>query len=225
MTFSRQELARFIDHTILRANAAEPDIRTACAQSREHGFCGTVVNPVWVGLASELLAGSPLRVISVAGFPLGANRTDIKVAEAIEATEDGAHEIDMVANIGWLCAGRFLDVEAEIRRVRRNLPDAVALKVIIEVGHLTPIQQHDAVRVAVNAGAQFVKTGTGFFGAVTVGQVRTLIGAARGEIAVKASGGIRRLADCLTLLEAGAVRLGTSASVEIIEEFRPAGGK
>ncbi len=218
MTLSRQELARVIDHTLLRANAVETYIRTLCAQAREHAFCGAVVNPVWVRLASELLAGSSVKVISVAGFPLGANRTDIKVAEAAETADDGAQEIDMVANIGWLCADRFLDVEAEIRKVRRNLPDAVVLKVIIEANHLSCAQQQDAVRAAINAGAQYVKTGTGFAGPVTVEQVLTLADAAHGEIAVKASGGIRRLSECLALIEAGAARLGTSASVEIMSE-------
>jgi len=222
MILSPQDLARFIDHTILRVNATEQDIRAVCTEALEYGFYGTVVNPVWVRFASELLVGSSAKVISVAGFPLGANRTDVKVAEAAEAVEDGALEIDMVANIGWLCADRFLDVETEIRKVRRNLSLTVALKVIIEAGQLTPTQQQDAVKVAVNAGAQYVKTGTGLFGGVTVEQVKMLVDAARGQIEIKASGGIRRLSECLALLEAGATRVGTSASVEIMAQHQGA---
>ncbi|PWB70220.1 deoxyribose-phosphate aldolase [candidate division GN15 bacterium] len=223
MTLSPRNLARSIDHTILRNNATEEDIRIACSQALEYHFFGVVVNPVWVRRASELLAGSEVRVISVAGFPLGANRTDIKVAEAAEAVEDGAHEIDMVADIGKLCADRFLEAEAEIRKVRRNLPPTVLLKVIIEASQLTADRQKDAVNAVINAGAQFVKTGTGYSEPVTVKQVRTLVTAAGGRIAVKASGGIRKLSECLEFLEAGATRLGTSGSVDIMRHCGSAG--
>jgi deoxyribose-phosphate aldolase len=224
MTALPQTLARFIDHTMLRVNATEQDVRAVCSQAREHRFLGVVVNPVWVRLAAELMSESPVKVISVAGFPLGSNRSDLKVAEAAEAVEDGALEIDMVANIGWLCSGRFLDAEAEIRKVHRNLPDNVVLKVIIEAGQLSHTQQQDAVTAAINAGAQYVKTGTGFFGAVTVEQVRTLIEIARGQIEIKASGGIRQISECLALLDAGATRLGTSASVEIMVQLKATAG-
>jgi len=222
MTALPQNFARFIDHTMLRVNATEQDIRAVCAQALEYRFWGAVVNPVWVRLASELLVGSPVKVVSVAGFPLGANRTDIKVSEAAEAVEDGALEIDMVANIGWLCADRFLDAETEIRKVRRNLPSTAALKVIIEAGQLSHTQQQDAVKAAINAGVQYVKTATGSFGAVTVEQVRTLVEAAGGQIEIKASGGIRRFSECLALLEVGATRIGTSASVEIMAQHKAA---
>jgi deoxyribose-phosphate aldolase len=219
MALTKQQLAGVIEHTLLRIDACEPDIQTLCAQAIEHGFYGVVVNPVWVRVASSQLANTAIKVVSVAGFPLGANRTDIKVAEAVEASEDGAHEIDLVANIGWLASNRYLDAEAELRKVRRNLPDTVALKVIVEAGRLLETQLQEAAKVVLNSGAQFVKTGTGFFGGVTIEQVQTLAGAVQGRIGIKAAGGIGSLAACRNLLQAGATRLGCSSSVDIMKEF------
>ncbi|MFQ6008670.1 MAG: deoxyribose-phosphate aldolase, partial [Candidatus Zixiibacteriota bacterium] len=165
------------------------------------------------------LQGSSIKILSVAGFPLGASRTDIKVMEAVKGIRDGAHEIDMVANIGWLVSDRFSQAEKEIAEVRKALPYNVILKVIIEASFLSEEQQVAATKSVINGGAQFVKTCTGFFGGATVEQVRTLYHAASGQIEVKASGGIRTLKQCWQLLEAGATRLGSSASVAIMKEF------
>ncbi len=215
--------ARF-DHAALQSEVDETAVRRLCEEARQHGFFSVAINPAWTSLAASLLEGSPVRVLSVSGFPLGASRTDVKVVEAVEGVNDGAHEIDMVANIGWLCSDQFEEVEIEIRKVRRNLPDDVVLKVIIEAGKLTERQQIEATKCVVNAGAQFVKTCTGFFGGATVEQVRTLHAAAAGVIEVKASGGIRTLKQCRELLEAGASRLGSSSSVAILQEWRSRGG-
>jgi deoxyribose-phosphate aldolase len=219
MTLTRSQLAGFIEHTLLRINTTDTDIRHLCAQAIEHRFYSVVVNPVWIRTASSELTGTPIKVVAVAGFPLGANRTDIKVAEACESAEDGAHEIDLVANIGWLVSNRYLDVEAELRKVRRHLPKAIVLKVIVEAGRLSDKQAQEAAKVVFNSGAQYVKTGTGFFGGVTVQQVQTLASVTQGRIGIKAAGGIRTLADCRALLEAGATRLGCSSSIEILREF------
>ncbi|MEW6049470.1 MAG: deoxyribose-phosphate aldolase [Candidatus Zixiibacteriota bacterium] len=208
-----------IDHAALQPEVDEAAIRRLCCEAREYLFYSVAVNPAWTALAVELLKKTSVKVLTVAGFPLGANRTDVKIVEAVEGVSDGAHEIDMVANIGRLCAGQFSDVEAEIRKVRRNLPPEVILKVIIEAGRLTEQQQVEATKCVINGGAQFVKTCTGFFGGATVEQVRTLFRAAEGQIEVKASGGIRTLEDCQRLLSAGATRLGSSASVAIMKEF------
>jgi deoxyribose-phosphate aldolase len=214
-------LARRIDHTLLRPEAGEADIRRLCDEARRYSFFGVCINPLWVRLAVECLENTDIKVISVAGFPLGASRTDIKVAEACSAVEDGALEIDMVAPIGLMRDDRFAEVEADIRKVRRNLPNMVTLKVILEVGLLTPGQIRNGVSAVVNAGAQFVKTGTGFFGVCTTEQVVLLFGLSSGRIQVKAAGGIKTLDQCHALLEAGASRIGSSGSVAIMQE--PAG--
>jgi deoxyribose-phosphate aldolase len=215
----RHRLARHLEHTNLRPDATEADIRQVCSQALQHEFRAVVVNPVWVPEACRELKGSYVSVVTVAGFPLGASRPEVKVVEAVRGAIDGAAEIDMVANIGWILAGDWQRAEAEITQVRKTLPLEAALKVIIEAPLLTKEQQIDATTMAINAGAQFVKTGTGFQGGVTVEQVRTLVQAARGNLRVKAAGGIRTVQQCLSLLEAGAERLGTSASPEIMREL------
>jgi len=197
----------------------ETAIRKLCAEAREYEFYSVAVNPVWVKAARDALRETGVKILSVSGFPLGASRTDVKVIEAAKGVSDGAHEIDMVANIGWLAANRFYQAEKEITEVRKALPHNVILKVIIEAGCLNKAQQIEAIKVVINGGAQFVKTCTGFFGGATVEQVRTLHDAAGGQIEVKASGGIRSLEKCRQLLEAGATRLGSSASVAIMQEF------
>ena len=207
------------DHAALKPEVDEKTIAELCRQAMEHNLYSVAINPVWVKTAADLLKGSPVKILSVSGFPLGAARTDVKVIEAIKGVSDGAHEIDMVANVGWLVSGYFREAEDEIRIVRENLPHHVVLKVIIEAGSLSRAQQIEATRCVVAAKAQFVKTCTGFFGGATVEQVQTLKEAADGQIEVKASGGIRTLAQCLKLLEAGATRLGSSASVEIMQEL------
>ena len=216
------QLNRRIDHAALHSEVTERSILELCREAIHHDFYSVAVNPVWVETAVSALHGTRVKVLTVTGFPLGASRTDIKVAEAIEGVEDGAVEIDMVANIGYLASDRFSDVETEIVKIRRNLPREVLLKVIIEAGKLTRDQQIQATKAVINGGAQFVKTCTGFFGGATVEQVRMLVEAANDRIEVKASGGIRTLHDCRSLLEAGATRLGSSASVQIMKELHTA---
>jgi deoxyribose-phosphate aldolase len=214
-----ENLHKRFDHAALQPEMDERRIVRSCREAVEHQFYAVAVNPVWVAVVRRELQGSPVKVLSVAGFPLGANRTDIKIVEAIKGVLDGAHEIDMVANIGWLTSDCFLKAEEEISEVRKNLSDEVTLKVIIEAGKLTPERQVEATKAAINAGAQFVKTSTGFLGGATVDQVRNLHRAAEGRIGVKAAGGIRTLRQCRELIEAGATRLGSSASVHIIQEL------
>lgn len=208
------------DHAILQQEVTADDIRQICREAREYGFFSVAVNPAWVSQALQELHNSPVKILSVSGFPLGAHRTDIKIAEAVKGVDDGAHEIDMVANIGWLVSGAFNRVEDEIATIRKAIPYNVVLKVIIEAGKLTTGQRADTVHAVINGGAQFVKTCTGFFGGATVEQVQDLFRAARGEIEVKASGGIRTLEQCRLLLEAGATRLGSSSSVAVMNELK-----
>ena len=224
MTSLLHELNRRFDHAALHSEVDEATVIRVCNEAREYGFFAVAVNPAWTATAAEALRGSAVKVLGVAGFPLSAHRTDIKVMEAVKGVRDGASEIDMVANVGWLVSGRYRDVESEIRQVRESLPYNVVLKVIIEAGKLSVEQQVAATRCVIEGGAQFVKTCTGFFGGATPEQVRTLREAAAGRIEVKASGGIRTLEQCRGLLEAGATRLGSSSSVQIVEEWRKMSG-
>ncbi len=213
------ELPRRIEHTLLAQEADASAIARLCEEARQFGFAGVCVNPVWVRPAKEQLKGAGVLVVSVAGFPMGATRTDIKVAEAAGAAEDGADEIDMVVNVGWL-VGRDTDsVLAEIRKVRRNLPTEVKLKVILEVNKLTVDQVKAGVECIVAGGAQFAKTATGMFGSATVEQVQSLVRLSAGRIEVKAAGGIRTLAEAKAMIFAGASRIGSSASVRIMAEL------
>ena len=215
-----QNLNQRFDHAALKPEVTEQDIETLCHEAIKYNFYSVAINPVWVKTAARTLRGSPVKILSVSGFPLGASRTDVKVIEAVKGASDGADEIDMVANVGWLTVDRFKDAEEEIRIIRENLPYNVVLKVIIEAGKLTQHQQTEATRCVAHAGAQFVKTCTGFFGGATVEQVETLCSAADGKIEIKAYGGIRTLKQCQELLKAGAARLGSSASVDIIKEWK-----
>jgi deoxyribose-phosphate aldolase len=214
------DLPRRLDHAALNAETTEEDVRRACRLARRYHLYAVAVNSVWVATAREELLGSDSSVLSTVGFPLGANRPDIKVSEAVKAVSDGAREIDMVANIGWLVSERYRAVQAEIAQLRESLPYNVVLKVIIEASKLTTQQQVAATEAVVDGGAQFVKTGTGFCGAATVEQVRTLREAAAGRVEVKAAGGIRTLESCRDMLRAGAARLGSSACGQIMEAFR-----
>ncbi|MBU0982331.1 MAG: deoxyribose-phosphate aldolase [candidate division Zixibacteria bacterium] len=212
-------LNRRFDHSALAPEVTANTVEALCADALAFDFRTVAINPVWVSLAAGILDGSTTGVLSVAGFPLGASRTEIKVAEAVRAVGDGASEIDMVANIGWLISGEIARVETEIHALRQELPPDVVLKVIVEAPKLTEPLQIDATRAVVHGGAQFVKTSTGFFGGATPDQVATLVRAADGQIEVKASGGIRTLADCRTLLGLGATRLGSSSCVAIMHQL------
>ncbi len=219
MTDILTNLNRKFDHATLHSEVTEKEIIKCCEEAIEYDFYSVAINPVWVKSAAEFLSGSKVKILSVSGFPLGASRTDVKVIEAIKGVDDGAHEIDMVANIGWLASGKYSEVEREIEIIRENLPFNVLLKVIIEAGKLSIEQQIEATKCVMNGGAQFVKTCTGFFGGATIEQVKTLKSVSKDKIEVKASGGIKTLKQCKDLIEAGADRLGSSSSVNIIHEL------
>lgn len=217
-----ERLARLpglIDHTLLKPDAGAREIKTLCHDASHFGFGTVCVNPCRVAQAVQLLSGTNIGVTTVVAFPLGNSKTEIKVAEAIAAVDDGGVEIDLVANAGLLIDNRPNEYEADIRKVRRNLPESIVLKVIIEVNLLMPVQIEMAVSAAINAGAQYVKSGTGFAGVCTVEQIEQLVRYARGQIRLKASGGIRTLGVCRQLLSAGADRIGSSASVAIMKEW------
>lgn len=212
-------LNQYFDHSLLGPETKRADIAALCADAIKYNFFGIAINPYWVRGAHQDLSGSDIKIISVSGFPLSANRTKIKIAEAVCGVEDGADEIDMVANIGLLAMGEYQKVESEIFRIKNELPTEVLLKVIIEAPKISEVAQIEAVKVVVNAGADYVKTATGFFGEATVETVARLHTAADGKIKVKASGGIRDLKTTDALIKAGAERIGSSASVAIMKEY------
>ncbi|WP_374711641.1 deoxyribose-phosphate aldolase [Symbiobacterium terraclitae] len=214
---TRAQLAKLIDHTLLKPDATEAQIRTLCAEAREHAFMSVCVNPHWVPLCRDLLSGTDVLVCTVIGFPLGMNRSEIKAVEAEDAVARGAREVDMVINIGALKSGQHGVVLSDIRAVVEAVSGEARVKVIIETGLLTDEEKVTACRLAQEAGADFVKTSTGFgHGGATVADValmRRTVGPAMG---VKASGGVRDLATALAMVEAGANRIGASAGVAIL---------
>lgn len=216
----RATLARMIDHTLLKPEATPAEIERLCAEAAEHGFATVCVNPLYVALAANLLHGTPVAVCAVAGFPLGATPTPVKRFEALQVLDDGAVEVDMVIPIGRLKAGQHDVVRDDIYALAQLCHEQGALlKVILENALLTDDEKVSACRLAVEAGADFVKTSTGFArSGATVADVALMRQTVGPEIGVKAAGGIRTYADALAMIEAGANRLGASASLKILEE-------
>jgi len=222
MNFDR-DIARLIDHTILRPDATRADVTRVCREALEYEFASVCVNSCWVPVVANELRGSKVRVCTVAGFPLGAAGTAAKVAEALGACDEGAAEVDMVINIGALLGDEYSVVESDILAVAKACHENGAIvKVIIETALLDRERKVLACRLAKNAGADFVKTSTGFAksGATTadIALMRETVGPAMG---VKASGGIRTLEDLRTMVAAGATRVGASASLQIIGATAP----
>ena len=219
---STQAIANLIDQTLLKPEASAEDIARLCREAAEHSFCSVCVNPHWVRLARTTLAGSTVKVCTTIGFPLGANRTPVKTAEARLALEEGATEIDMVQNVGALRSGDLTTVAAEIAELAQIAHAGKALlKVILETCLLTDDEKRTACRLAVEAKADFVKTSTGFSTAGAAEQdIRLMRGVVGPAMGVKASGGVRSLAAVRLLVAAGATRIGTSSGVQILREFR-----
>jgi len=212
-------IAALIDHTLLKPEATESDVRKVCAEARQYGFFSVCVNPYWVRLVAKELAGCATKVCAVVGFPLGANTMEMKAAEAAAAIRDGAREIDMVLNVGELRGGNADAVQADIRAVVEAAHARGALvKVILETALLTDPQKVAACELAKAAGAGFVKTSTGFGpGGATVEDVALMRRTVGPQMGVKASGGVRTLEDLQKMVAAGASRVGASASVKIVE--------
>lgn len=210
-------LASILDHTLLRPDATTKEIEALCDEATAYGFAAVCVNPWYVPLAARRLRGTDVGVASVIGFPLGATLPDVKEREAAQAVRDGARELDMVQNIGALKSKDYRLVEEDIRRVVTAAGAGVAVKVILETSLLTREEKIQACTLARAAGAEFVKTSTGFStGGATVDDVRLMRGVVGPEMGVKASGGVRDYALARELIEAGATRLGCSACVRIV---------
>jgi deoxyribose-phosphate aldolase len=213
---------RLIDHTLLKAEANESQIRTLCEEALDYNFWSVCVNPYFVKLCSQLLARTDVLVCTVAGFPLGATPVDVKVFETQRVLQDGADEVDMVMNIGALKAGDTDTVQQDFAMLAKACHEGEAiLKVIIEAALLTDEEKEVACRLAVDAGADFVKTSTGFGpGGATVEDVALMRRTVGPDIGVKAAGGIRNYAQAQQMIAAGATRIGASAGVTIVEESR-----
>ncbi len=210
------DIASLIDHTLLKPDAEREQVGTLCREAVEHGFATVCVNPTWVRFCAEKLRGSRVLVCTVVGFPLGATLSEVKAYETARAIREGAGEIDMVINVGELKSGNHKAVEKDIRAVVEACGPRVLTKVIIETCLLTREEKIAACRLAKNAGAGYVKTSTGFSsGGATVEDIRLMRETVGEDLGVKASGGIRELDTALLMVEAGATRLGTSASVKI----------
>ena len=217
LSLTREELASYIDHTLLKPEASREQIRAVCNEAKQYHFASVCVNSCWVPLIAEELKGSGVSVCCVIGFPLGASLSSVKAFEAREAVAAGAQEIDMVVNIGAVKSGDWELVREDIAAVNAAKGTA-KLKVIIETCLLTDEEKVRVCQIAKEVGADFVKTSTGFStGGATVHDVELMRKTVGPEMGVKASGGVRTLADALAMIEAGASRLGASAGVKIIE--------
>jgi deoxyribose-phosphate aldolase len=215
-----REIARSIDHTLLKAEATRQQIETLCAEARQHGFATVCVNPVWVPLCADLLRGSETRVCTVVGFPLGATLAEVKAVEAQRVVALGACEVDMVIDVGGLKSDDFRRVEHDIAGVvQASRPGGALVKVIIEAALLTDEEKVEACVLSKAAGADFVKTSTGFgpggATAADVALMRKVVGPGMG---VKAAGGVKDLKSAQAMLEAGADRIGASVGVKIVQE-------
>jgi deoxyribose-phosphate aldolase len=217
MVMATTNIAAMIDHTLLKPEATKQQIESLCQEAKEYKFASVCVNPTWVSTAKELLQGSGVMVCTVIGFPLGANTTETKAFEAKNAIENGAEEVDMVINIGALKDHNDELVEKDIRAVVEAVKGKARTKVIIETSLLTKEEKIRACELSVKAGADFVKTSTGFStGGATAEDIALMRQTVGADLGVKASGGVRSTEDVQKMIEAGATRIGASSSIAIV---------
>jgi deoxyribose-phosphate aldolase len=213
------DIAQYIDHTLLRPDATRKEIEALCKEASTFGFATVCVNPSYVSLCKDLLSGSNVKVCTVVGFPLGSSRSDVKAFEARAAIDDGAVEIDMVMNVGALKSKDYSLVERDIRSVVEACKGSAKTKVIIEAALLTTDEKIQACALAKAAGADFVKTSTGFGpGGATLEDVELMRKVVGTDMGVKAAGGIKDCETARGMIQAGATRIGASASIKIIEK-------
>lgn len=217
------KMNKYIDHTLLKPESTRAMIDKLCTEAKEHDFASVCVNPYWVKRSAELLASTDVKVCTVIGFPLGASTTAVKAAETRDAIENGATEIDMVLNVGALKSGDLETVREDVVAVKAAAGD-VLLKVILETGLLTDEEKVAACKLCVEAGADYVKTSTGFGpGGATVEDIALMRKTVGANVGVKASGGVRDSEAALAMIEAGASRIGTSSGVSIVTGAKPTG--
>lgn len=213
------KLNKLIDHTLLKADATSAQIKQLCQEAKDYDFKSVCVNPAFVPQATELLKGSDVEVCTVIGFPLGANTTATKVFEAKDSIANGATEVDMVINISQAKDGQWEAVEEEIKQIAEAVKGKAILKVIVETALLTDEEIKNATEATVNAGADFVKTSTGFSTrGASLNDVQIMHNVTQGKIGIKASGGVSNRQDALNMVEAGATRIGASKGIQIVSE-------
>ena len=218
------ELAKYIDHTLLKPDAKKEAIEKLCLEAKEYGFASVCVNPTWVPLAAEILKDSDVKVCTVIGFPLGATTPEVKRFETENAIQNGAEEVDMVINIGALKSGEDELVKRDIKAVVEAAKGKALVKVIIETCLLTEDEKVRACKLSVEAGADYVKTSTGFStGGATVEDIKLMRETVGPNIGVKASGGVRTLQDAKAMIEAGATRIGASSGIAIVKGLEQEG--
>lgn len=214
-------IAKMIDHTILKPNVTDAEVIKVCDEAKAYGFFSVCVNPYFVSLVANQLSGTDVKVTSVIGFPLGANTTLIKAAEAKQSVLDGANEIDMVINVSALKDQKYDYVKEDIKAVVDAIKDKAILKVILETCLLTKEEIVKACELSKEAGAHFVKTSTGFStGGATVEDVKLMKKTVGAALEVKASGGVRDFETAKNVIEAGATRIGASSSVDIVNKSK-----
>ena len=214
---NKHQIARYIDHTLLKPEASLSDIGKLCREAVEYGFASVCVNPCNVEAAYAGIAGSQVKVCTVIGFPLGAGTTAAKVFEAKDAVQRGAQEVDMVMNIGRFKEEDFEYVQEDISAVAAAVKGKAVLKVIVETGFLDDWEVKRACEIVRDSGADFIKTSTGFSkGGATAEHIKIMEGVLGGQIGIKASGGVRNYEQALAMISAGATRIGTSAGIEIV---------
>lgn len=215
---NKKDLARMIDHTILKADATEMEVEKLCTEALEYNFASVCINPSMVEKAANMLKGSDVKVCTVIGFPLGATTTEVKAFETEDVIKKGATEVDMVINIGKLKEGNIEYVKKDIEAVVNAAKGKALTKVIIETCLLTDEEKVTACKLSKEAGADFVKTSTGFSkGGATAHDIKLMRETVGPDMGVKASGGVRSREDALTMIENGATRIGASASIAICE--------
>lgn len=215
---NKKDIAAVIDHTLLKASATKQQIEILCSEAIDNHFASVCVNPCYVAYATQLLKGSNVKVCTVIGFPLGANTSEVKAFETRDAIANGAQECDMVINIGALKEGNIALVEADIRKVV-EAANGVLVKVIIETCYLTDEEKILACQAAARAGANFVKTSTGFGTAgATPHDIELMRNNIPSTMKVKAAGGIHNYQEAMTMINAGANRIGASAGIKIVKE-------
>ncbi len=215
------DIAPYIDHALLDPTATLEQLNTVCAQAEQLGFATVCVYPSAVKTAAELLHGKKPGVCAVIGFPSGATTKGVKLYEALEARENGATELDVMINLGWLKSGHSEEFYREIAQICDET--SLAVKAILETSKLTQTEKRLAAEICLDAGVSFLKTSTGWFGGATVEDVKFLREVSKGRVGIKASGGIRNLQDAIAFLSAGATRLGTSRGVDLVKQQRSQG--
>jgi deoxyribose-phosphate aldolase len=216
LELSEIDIANYIDHALLNPTATSKDVEKCCTQADQYNFPTVCVYPHAVRQAADLLHKKKTKVCSVIGFPTGATTSAVKLYEAREAVENGAKELDVVINLGWLKAGKSEDIYREIAQICQETGQTV--KAILETNLLSNTEKRLAAEICLDAGASFLKTNTGWFGGATVEDVKFLAKITQGKIGIKAAGGIRHIQQALELIEAGATRLGTSRGIDLVKQ-------